>query len=192
MSPKLKPLRLPPVDPAGVDFVARRLPERESLRLHFPGSAVRFLLNAEHRFSFPASPPSCQFPDAGRTRSLHCLPHRHRRKVSGGKGPRWSRSGFQRETHLGKLMVGRESLTQSELPHHDEAGAVGEGKLPVLSAHAIQPAVSARPLIWRRAGGRDRPRYDRRSTGPPGAARRVSGAALRNGITPREASSQLS
>jgi hypothetical protein len=56
MSPKLKPLRLPPADPLGVAFVARRLSERGWVRMHFPGRAVRFALDGEHRFSFPESP----------------------------------------------------------------------------------------------------------------------------------------
>jgi predicted RNA binding protein YcfA (HicA-like mRNA interferase family) len=50
MSPKLKPLRLPPSHPTDVSLVARRLPELGWMRVRFPGSAVRFVLNAEHRF----------------------------------------------------------------------------------------------------------------------------------------------
>jgi hypothetical protein len=56
MSPKLRPLRLSPADPLGVAFVARRLSERGWVRVHFPGRAVRFALDGEHRFSFPESP----------------------------------------------------------------------------------------------------------------------------------------
>jgi len=53
MSAKLKPLRLPPKDPASLELVDETLAKSGWWRLHFPGRAVRFTLNEEHRFSHP-------------------------------------------------------------------------------------------------------------------------------------------
>ncbi len=58
MSAKLKPLRLPPKDLSRLELVGDPLSPTGWLRLHFPGRAVRFVLNEEHRFS----PPTGRYP----------------------------------------------------------------------------------------------------------------------------------